>query len=152
MLITEKQLKNIVLESVKKFLKENIINEIFIVYDNEWDKPFNSIKPDCILKDEDINLEDNSIFVNGEWQFYSTEFTNFYADNDKNPKPGDLVFDLGGECVLYRRGLNTPTGCDNSMGGHCIIGTKDELIAFAIEYWEEIMENTGIDTRDIFGK
>ena len=68
------------------------------------------------------------------------------------PKPGDLVFDLGGECVLYRRGLNTPTGCDNSMGGHCIIGTKDELIAFAIEYWEEIMENTGIDTRDIFGK
>jgi hypothetical protein len=36
------------------------------------------------------------------------------------------------------------------MGGECEIGTKEELVAFALEYSDEIMNNSGVDTQAIF--
>ena len=117
---------------VKKSMNENIAAETyFAVYDNKWDEPFERAVPVCELTENDIN-EDGEICVNGKWDFIISEWTNFYADGTSSAKPGDLVFDAFGNNAVYRRGIGKPVGCETSMGIGCVIGTKDELVEFAI--------------------
>ena len=136
---------------VKNSLNESIAGETyFAVYDNKWDEPFERAVPVCELTENDIN-EDGEICVNGNWDFVISEWTNFYADGTSSAKPGDLVFDAFGNNAVYRRGLGVPVGCETVMGIGCVIGTKDELIKFALEFANEIKQDNGIDTRAIFG-
>lgn len=136
---------------VKNSLNESIAGETyFAVYDNKWDEPFERAVPVCELTENDIN-EDGEICVNGKWDFVISEWTNFYADGTSSAKPGDLVFDAFGNNAVYRRGLGVPVGCETSMGIGCVIGTKDELVKFAIEFSDYIKQYSGIDTKAIFG-
>lgn len=152
--LTESKLNSIISNSIRRVLREmdeTGLEKYYVVYDNEWDQPFKEIQPECVLSAEDINNEENMICVNGKWEYVISEFTNLYADGyNNNPKPGDLVFCVNGSYTIYRRGLHAVCGCDTSMGGECEIGTKEELVAFALEYSDEIMNNSGVDTQAIF--
>lgn len=149
--VYESIFKGVVSESIQEAMNEG--GQFFAVCDDEWDKPFKEVNPISELKEDEIN-EDGEILVNGKWDFVLSECTNFYADkaNRHAAEPGDLVFDYLGNNVVYRRGLGAPASCETSMGATCLIGTENELIKHALEFADEIKQDTGIDTRELFGK
>ena len=160
--LTENQLNKLITESVKRVLKEadgnQIINNLFggenlgtwlrkerdkegyfLAFCGEnCGKPddWKKIEPSCVLKPEDISLDDSYVMVNGKEVSIIIENSNFYADNNdiEYPQAGDLVFELMNEYSFYRPGLNAPSGFTLA---DAIVGTKDEIMDYIQKYSEE---------------
>lgn len=161
--LTENDIKQMVVESVKRIVKENVDgNEViknlfgseklgdlfhrdrdaqgyFIFFSDNYEEGMNinditnKIEPIYVLNNEDINMEEGEVLINGKPEFVTNENTNFYGDDNGSNfcQEGDLVFECNGEYAFYRKGLKTPTGFVNN---DAIIGTRDEIMDFINKY------------------
>ena len=154
MKINEKQLRNIISESIKKVLKESFDEDYRIIFIEDlgsierYDE-LSKIFPIYVLGPNDYNKEDNEVIVNGKPSFYASENTNYFADpsGNKTPREGDLVFEVGSSLCLYRKGLNFPTG---ECGYYdALIGTIPEIKKAFLEFREEYLRDYGVDVANI---
>ena len=94
------------------------------------------ISPVYVLKQEDIDMDNSTVYINGKEVYYATENSNFYDDC----QPGDLVFDTGSNYTFYRPGIGEVANCDSTYNDS-VLGTAKEILKFKKEYNNELYEN-----------
>lgn len=147
------------MKNLKDFLTEGKVNlkEKIYKYSCEdladaetFDEILVEEEPVYVLKANDFNEEDAEIRVNGSWEFFASENTNFYGEKDfpknQDPKKGDLVFEDFGTFALYRPGLGVPSGFAEE---NIVLGTKQELIDNLLEYKKEMKSDWGCDVEKL---
>jgi len=135
-------LNSYIVEKLKINPKTDFSDKYYILWFEELSElesihDLEEIEPDYILKNGDYNEDDDEIKVKGKWEFYASENTNYDADESEGgdcPKPKDLVFEISGEYVLYRPGLNQ---CSGAVNADALIGTKLEILDMLKEYQKD---------------
>lgn len=117
----------------------------YICYIPEWD--MEEIEPIYVLKAEDVDEEEGEVYVNGKEVFFIDENSNYYADEEGSSfcQPGDLIFEVLGDYIFYRPGINCIAGSAN-YANDFLIGTPEEIENFKAEYGDEIMKDLGENT------
>ena len=139
MKISEKQLYQIISESIKKILKENLSSNIYRIdgctFGEDDDEAQISVaEPVCILSDENFVMDEGgdveAIIVNGK----EYGFDNF-ADSDTgaigffDAQPGDMVFQADDVFVIYRKSNRIAAWSNNGeFFAFSGFGTKEQLI------------------------
>lgn len=127
----------------------------YICYSNDLesaetlDDVLSEIEPEYVLKSSDYNDEDDEIRVNGSWEFYPSENTNYYNDKSNTPRRGDLVFKLSDVYSLYRPGLNTPSPW---VEDDALVGTREEIENYLLQYSKELSSDYNCDIKKLLGK
>jgi hypothetical protein len=135
-----------------KNLKEYILESKEVYYvlflenleDMESLNELEEIKPIYTLKSSDYDAEEDEIKVKGKSEFYASENTNYSYDNTNNTTPiaGDLVFEISGNYILYRKGLGGPTA---EVDSNALIGTIDDLVSYLKEFSKEMKSDYNCD-------
>lgn len=164
--ITESDIKQMVFETVKRLIKEDVDgNQImknlfggeklgdtfrkernamgyFIFFSEDYQPGMNindinqKIEPVCTLTEEDINPEQNEVLINGKPVSVITENTNFYGEDNGNG------FCQAGDLVFECNGeyafYRPNLNIPTSFtDNNAMAGTKDEIMTFINDYLKQ---------------
>lgn len=139
---TKKQIEEMRINNIKKngsvMTKQQLQEEFdsnskFFLCDIDDPDNLQPINPIYVLRPEDIDEEEEIVYMNGVEIDYISENTNFYEDENGSYfcQPGDLVFEFNNEYAFYRKGLNECTGFVNY---NAVVGTTQEVRSFIATY------------------